>query len=109
MHETELVMELMEELEQRQCNGHAEVKLGRALADPSTFRHIFSRFSRGTYFEHVNLDVDAVDPVIACECGYRGVPRGPDDLSACPRCGARPALEQGTEFEIVEPAPDGNE
>ncbi|MDY6765960.1 MAG: hydrogenase maturation nickel metallochaperone HypA [Candidatus Nanohaloarchaea archaeon] len=103
MQETDLVMELMRRLEQQQVNGHATVKLGTAVADPDTFQDIFSRFSRGTYFEHVELDVDPVDPVIACECGYRATPRSPDELDRCPACGGTPELEQGTEFEVIVP------
>lgn len=96
-------MELIRALEQRQCNGHAKVKLGTALADPETFRSIFTRFSKGTYFEHVDLEVEAVDPMISCACGYRAVPRSPEAVSRCPACGEEPRLERGTEFEVLEP------
>lgn len=105
-NETELVMELLETLERRQCNGHATVRLGTALADPDTFADIFTEFSRGTYFEHVGLDVEVVDPVISCGCGYRARPTDPAQLSRCPRCGGRPDLVRGTEFEILEPEPE---
>lgn len=108
MRETDLVMQLIETLRQRGCNGHASVRLGRALADPATFADIFAEFSRGTYFEYVDLEVEAVDPEITCSCGYSGPVTGPDDVSACPRCGATPELARGTEFEIIEPEPDGN-
>ncbi|MCJ7479144.1 MAG: hydrogenase maturation nickel metallochaperone HypA [Candidatus Nanohaloarchaeota archaeon QJJ-7] len=103
MQETDLVMNLMRELEQRQCNGHAKVKLGTALADPAKFQDIFSNFSRGTYFESLNLEIETVDPVISCSCGYRASPRSPEELSICPVCGGEPELEQGIEFEILEP------
>ncbi|MDY6773647.1 MAG: hydrogenase maturation nickel metallochaperone HypA [Candidatus Nanohaloarchaea archaeon] len=103
MQETNLVMNLIRTLEQKQCNGHAKVKLGTALADPTKFQSIFSSFSRGTYFEHVDLEIETVDPVVSCSCGYRAAPRSPEDLSTCPSCGGEPELEHGTEFEIVEP------
>ncbi|MDY6776542.1 MAG: hydrogenase maturation nickel metallochaperone HypA [Candidatus Nanohaloarchaea archaeon] len=105
MQETDMVMELLQVLERRQCNGHAHVRLGRALADPDKFRNIFSRFSRGTYFENVNLDIEPVEPVVSCSCGYQGIPRSADELTTCPRCGGEPRLEEGDEFEIVEPEP----
>lgn len=103
MQETELVMDLFESLERRECNGHATVRMGTALADPAKFRRIFSRFSRGTYYEELELDLEEVDPVISCSCGYRGVPSSAAELSECPRCGGNPELEKGTEFEVVEP------
>ncbi|MFB6076817.1 MAG: hydrogenase maturation nickel metallochaperone HypA [Candidatus Nanohaloarchaea archaeon] len=106
MRETDLVMELLETLRQRECNGHASVRLGTAIADPATFDDIFTRFSRGTYFEHVDLDIHPVDPAITCDCGYTGPVTSPDKISRCPRCGGTPDLSRGTEFEVVEPRPD---
>jgi Zn finger protein HypA/HybF involved in hydrogenase expression len=103
MQETDLVMETLRILEAQQCNGHARVKLGTAVADPSTFQDIFTEYSKGTYFEQVDLEVDAIDPVITCDCGYRAAPRNPDELDQCPACGAVPELEQGTEFKVIVP------
>ncbi len=104
MQETDLVIELIEELSNRQCNGHAKVRLGTALADPDKFKNIFSHYSRGTYFEQVDLELEEIYPVIQCSCGYTATVTSPDMLSApCPKCGGEPQLEHGTEFEIVEP------
>lgn len=105
MQETDLVMRLLETLERRQCNGHARVRLGTALADPATFRSIYTEFSRGTYFENVSLDLDTVDPAIRCDCGYAAPLDDPAHLSTCPACGGEPTLVRGTEFEVLEPAP----
>ncbi len=105
MQETDLVMQLLETLERRQCNGHARVRLGTGIADPDTFRDIYTEFSRGTYFEHVDLDVEPVDPAIRCGCGYGGPLRNAAHLHACPACGAEPELVHGTEFEVLEPEP----
>jgi Zn finger protein HypA/HybF involved in hydrogenase expression len=104
MQETDLVMKLIEELSHRQCNGHAKVRLGTALADPEKFRDIFHHYSRGTYFEEVDLDLEVVYPEVQCACGYRAAVTSPDMLSAaCPQCGGDPQLQRGTEFEIIEP------
>lgn len=103
MQETDLVLELIETLSERNCNGHARVRLGTALADPDRFRKIFSHYSRGTYFEEINLDLEPVPPVISCSCGFEGPVRSPEMVSQCPSCGEQPALEHGTEFEVLEP------
>ena len=104
MRETDMVLHLMEELSRRDCNGHAKVRLGLARGDPDRFQTIFSHYSRGTYFEHVDLQLDAVKPEIQCDCGYRAVVTHPKLLSHCPVCGDTPELAQGAEFDIVEPA-----
>ncbi|MDY6769967.1 MAG: hydrogenase/urease maturation nickel metallochaperone HypA [Candidatus Nanohaloarchaea archaeon] len=103
MQETDLVLELLQELERQQCNGHAKVRLGTALADPDTFQDIFATYSRGTYFEEVDLEVEPVDPVIACDCGYEAAPRSPRELDECPSCGGTPELAEGVEFDIQVP------
>lgn len=104
MQETDLVLELIEELSRRECNGHAKIRLGTALADPDKFKDIFSHYSRGTYFENVALDVEEVAPQITCDCGYQAPAIRPEMLSTCPNCRNTPRLSQGTEFEIIEPA-----
>lgn len=104
MQETDLVMKLIEELSHRGCNGHAKVRLGTALADPDKFKNIFNHYSRGTYFENVDLQLEEVYPVIQCECGYTAHVMSPDMLSdPCPQCGGTPELQHGKEFEILEP------
>lgn len=103
MQETDLVLKLIEELSRRECNGHARVRLGTALADPDKFKDIFSQYSRGTYFENIDLELDEVYPEIQCSCGYHDSAPSPDMLSSCPQCGGTPELSSGTEFEIMEP------
>lgn len=104
MQETDLVIKLIEELSERGCNGHAKIRLGTALADPEKFRDIFSHYSRGTYFEQVDLEVEEVAPVIQCTCGYTAPVTSTEMLSAsCPHCGDQPQLAHGTEFDIIEP------
>lgn len=103
MCETDLVIRLMEELSRRDCNGHATVRLGEARADPDTFSSIFAHYARGTYFENVDLDVEVVEPVVACSCGYRTTPTNTRMLQQCPRCSRTPQLMQGNEFAIIEP------
>lgn len=103
MQETDLVLKLIEELSRSECNGHARVRLGTALADPDKFRDIFSHYSRGTYFENIDLELETVYPEIQCECGYRDGQPSPELLSSCPRCGGTPELSKGTEFEILVP------
>lgn len=105
MQETELVMDLMRELSRRDCNGHAKVRLGTALADPDRFHEIFAHYARGTYFEQVDLEIEEIPPAVQCSCGYRAYARTPDHLSVCPRCRNTPQLYQGTEFAILEPEP----
>lgn len=104
MQETNLVMQLIEELSRRECNGHAKVRLGRARASPAKFKEIFNHYSRGTYFEQVDLAIEEVPPIIGCECGYNALVTAPAMLSEpCPECGGEPELRQGMEFDILEP------
>lgn len=103
MQETDLVLELIEELSRRDCNGHARVRLGTAIADPDKFKHIFSHYSRGTYFENVTLELEEIPPEITCSCGYTARATRPDMLRQCPQCQRPPELSAGTEFEVVEP------
>ncbi len=103
MCETDLVLDLLRTLQRRDCNGHARVRLGTARADPDRFRQIFDRYARGTYFEHVDLEVEEEDPVVACSCGYEAVPATPAALQHCPRCTETPELVAGTAFDVVEP------
>lgn len=105
MQETNLVMKLIEELSNRDCNGHAKVRIGTALADPDKFKKIFRHYSRGTYFENIDLQLEEVFPTIRCnDCGNAAPVTSPDMLSTpCPECGGRPELQHGTEFEILEP------
>lgn len=104
MQETDLVLELIEELSKRECNGHAKVRLGTALADPDKFRQIFTHYSRGTYFEQVDLQLEEVNPEMECRCGHRIKVTSPAMLSSpCPNCNGTPELVHGTEFEVIEP------
>ncbi len=103
MQETDLVLQLIEELSRRECNGHAKLRLGTALADPDKFKDIFSHYSRGTYFENVDLELEEVYPVVQCQCGYENTAPSADVVSSCPQCGGVPELVQGTEFDILEP------
>lgn len=106
MEETELVMQTMEELNRRTCNGHIKIRMGTATADPDQFRSIFERFSAGTYFETMEMEIEHVRSQLACECGYRRALSTDAYIPAmdCPRCGN--ALEiDGDEFTIIEPQP----
>lgn len=103
MRETDLVMDLMRELSRRDCNGHATVRLGTALADPARFRSIFTHYARGTYFEQVDLEIEEEQPVVACPCGYREEAPRADALERCPYCAGATYLLNGNEFEVLEP------
>ncbi len=105
MREAKLVMQAMEELNRRECNGHVKLRLGNAVAAPETFRQMFDRFSKGTYFEGIKLEIEEVPAVISCNCGYRRRLGSRNHLPRveCPRCRNRLSVEQGNEFEIVEP------
>lgn len=106
MRETELVMQTMEELNRRTCNGHIKIKMGTAEADEDRFRDIFDRFSRGTYFETMDLEIESVTNTVACECGYAR-PLNTDSYLPtrnCPRCGETLRIK-GEDFTIVEPGP----
>ncbi|MDY6778634.1 MAG: hydrogenase/urease maturation nickel metallochaperone HypA [Candidatus Nanohaloarchaea archaeon] len=106
-NETELVMRTIEELNRRQCNGHVKLELGSAIASVERFRKIFERFSEGTYFEEMDVEIDEVPSVVACSCGYRRKigSRGYIPHGNCPRCGRLLDLERGGEFRILEPEP----
>lgn len=107
MQETDLVLELIEELSKRQCNGHACVRLGTGIADPQKFLEIYDRYATGTYFEQVDLELQTVAPEIQCSCSSidKRV-ETPEELSeTCPHCGEVPKLVHGTEFDILEPEP----
>lgn len=103
--EANLAMDALQELRRRDCNGHVRFRLGEARVDPETFCRVFERFSRGTYFEDTAVEVETVEPVFACGCGYRRCVRQQAYLDdpMCPRCQDRMEMEQGHEFEIVEP------
>lgn len=105
MQEAKLVMRAMQELNRRECNGHVKLRLGNVLAAPETFRQMFDRFSKGTYFEGIHLEIEEVPTVISCRCGYRRRlgREGYLPQVECPRCRNRLSVEQGDEFEIVEP------
>jgi uncharacterized protein (UPF0212 family) len=70
-----------------------------------------SRIARkeiGQRLENIPLEVveiETVEPVFACGCGYRRCIRQQAYLDdpLCPRCRERMEMEQGHEFEIVEP------
>lgn len=103
--EANLAMDALQELRRRDCNGHVRFRLGEARVDPETFCRVFDRFSRGTYFEDTAVEIETVEPVLACGCGYRRQVRQQAYLDdrRCPRCRERMEMEQGQEFEIVEP------
>ncbi|MCJ7450479.1 MAG: hydrogenase/urease maturation nickel metallochaperone HypA [Candidatus Nanohaloarchaeota archaeon QJJ-9] len=105
MSETERVLEIIQELNRRDCNGHAKIKLGRAVAKPERFRKIFERYSRGTYFEKVDLDIEEVPIQLGCGCGYWRIIKPEDEVNSpsCPRCGNELSIEKGNEVEIVKP------
>lgn len=98
-------MRALQELRRRDCNGHVRFRLGMARVDPERFRRVFEHFSRGTYFEDTALELETVEPVMACGCGYRRSVSRQAYLgdARCPRCRDRMELERGDEFEIVEP------
>jgi Zn finger protein HypA/HybF involved in hydrogenase expression len=104
-NETELVMHTLQELKQRDCNGHVKIKVGSAGARISRFKRIFRRFAEGTYFEDIDLQISSVPTVISCRCGYqrRLGPRSYVSGRSCPRCQGRMEVRQGDEFEILEP------
>jgi len=105
MKEANLAMQALEELNRRECNGHVKFRLGLAHADPDRFQRVFKRFSRGTYFEETAVQIETVEPVVSCGCGYRRQMAQGSYLhdASCPRCGGRLEFEHGHEFEILEP------
>ncbi|MDY6771397.1 MAG: hydrogenase/urease maturation nickel metallochaperone HypA [Candidatus Nanohaloarchaea archaeon] len=105
MKEAQLAMRALEELNRRECNGHVRFRVGRARVRPEKFRNAFKRFSRGTYFEDTRIEIETVQPVAGCDCGYnrRLSRRSYLPEAECPRCGDQLTLQQGEEFEIVEP------
>lgn len=106
MRETELVMHTMEELNRRTCNGHIKIKIGAAMADADQFESIFERFSQGTYFETMDLEIEMVRNTLQCGCGYAR--RLNEDAyvpaMTCPRCGGTLNID-GEDFTIIEPVP----
>jgi len=101
-------MKTLEELNRRECNGHLKLRMGNAVASPYRFRKIFRKFSEGTYFEQMDLEIEEVAASLSCsECGYKRRIESDSYVYSfsCPRCREELSLKEGQEFEIVEPTP----
>lgn len=101
-----LAMHTMQELNRRDCAGKVRLKLGKAITDSERFKRVFKRYSRGTFYEDVSLEIEEVPVELSCGCGYSRNVGGRSYVhrEECPRCGSPLTVSKGDEFEIVEPS-----
>lgn len=98
-----LAMQTMRELNKKDCVDKVRLRIGRALTTPERFRRVFERFSEGTFFEDVELEIEEVPVKVSCDCGYsRKVSEGYFHRKECPRCNSSLYYSEGEEFEIID-------
>ena len=98
-----LAMQTMQELNRNDCVEKVKLRIGKALTTPERFKRVFERFSEGTFFENIDVDIEEVPVELSCGCGYsRRVSDGHAHRYHCPRCGSRMFYSRGNEFEILD-------
>lgn len=96
---------LMQDLSRLSTNGRAEIKVNERLCKPERFKALFQHFARGTILERVDLDVERLETMVNCSCGYSSSHDGEHSgYTKCPRCG-RFAEVRDRAYELVEPDP----
>ncbi|APT84026.1 hydrogenase maturation nickel metallochaperone HypA [Corynebacterium aquilae] len=67
---------------------------------PESLAHAWTFTTSGTPLAGSALEVEWMDAVMTCACGFSGVISG--EFSAlCPECDAIGTIEQGNEFQLV--------
>ncbi len=102
-----VIIDLMQELSEISTGTSVKIRLNQNVADPRQFKQLFNYFARGTYLEHINLDVETFQPSLECSCGYSSkIDSLEKGYAKCPRCGKFAEINDHS-YEIVHPAPNG--
>ncbi|MFB6116707.1 MAG: hypothetical protein ABEK10_04320 [Candidatus Nanosalina sp.] len=101
-----VLISVMQDLSRVSTNGHAHIKINRNICEAERFEKLFNYFAYGTILEHIDLDVEEVDPQAECVCGYRETVGGdhPGYLR-CPDCGKYAEIKDDA-YEIEKPDPE---
>jgi Zn finger protein HypA/HybF involved in hydrogenase expression len=107
VHEASLVAELVEACERHA--GGAPVALVRvrcaAGVSEEALRQAFRLLAAGGPLAGADLELEPVQPRLACPCGFAGA-LGPEDLAGaiavCPSCGAVSPWRHPAELELLE-------
>lgn len=93
------------------------LEIGRAThVNPDQLAFVLETIADGTSAEGADVTADVVEPVAACDCGWRDTPAelelavgfAPD--IQCPECGDRTELVAGTECRLASiEVPDAEE
>ena len=95
----------MQELSRTSTNGKARIEVNSSVCSPEEFESLFSYFTKGTILERIDLNVEGIDPVATCGCGYSDKIEGEHDgYTKCPSCG-RFAEVRDPDYRILEPNP----
>ena len=101
-----ILINVMQELSRTSTNGEAKIEVNSSICSPEEFETLFSYFTRGTILERIDLDVENIDPVVTCGCGFtQKAEEGHDGYTKCPECG-RFAEIRDPSYNIVQPNPE---
>lgn len=102
-----VIINLIDELSDISTGGNVQIKLNSEVSSPREFKNLFQYFTRGTYLEHIDLEVEQFKPRIECGCGFTSTVESLDKgYAKCPKCGKFAEINDHS-YEIIHPAPEG--
>jgi Zn finger protein HypA/HybF involved in hydrogenase expression len=101
-----VLIHVMQDLSKISTNGQARISVNTNICDPETFRSMFAYFTQGTILEHLDLEVESMQPTAQCACGYEESIEGDHDgYIRCPDCGKYANIEDDS-YSIHSPDPE---
>ncbi len=102
MHEFSSIKTVFDDLCKRPRD--IKVRLGKMRCSKEVFRNTIDELLTGAGLDNLDIDIETVDVVGRCECGFTGkidVP-GHVHFIRCPKCGNICDAIKGNELEIYD-------
>lgn len=101
-----VLISVMQDLSRVSTNGSAHIKINRNICSSERFETLFNYFTYGTILEHIDLQVEEVNAMAECVCGYQEQMEGQHPgYKRCPDCGKYAEVKDRA-YEIEKPDPE---
>ncbi len=99
-----IILEVIDDLLSTKVSTDIHIRINDNLCSEKEFEILFKQFTKGTFLERANLQVESFKPSITCGCGHREPYKGDKNYIKCPKCGKFANITDKS-YEIIKPQP----